>query len=131
MTGSRAYSLSGVSECTTIPQVLTPQPEGGFTVTSPPLPELITEGERLSQNRRGLAHFAESSEQNVPVPLSSRGFGTVSEITSRSVILILRYELAKGMAIGKDRAALYRVGPACRAEPAKLAPPRPAKRKPG
>ena len=26
----------------------------------------------LSQNRRGLAHFAESSEQNVPVPLSSR-----------------------------------------------------------
>ena len=28
----------------------------------------------LSQNRRGLAHFAESSEQNVPVPFS-RGLG--------------------------------------------------------
>ena len=24
----------------------------------------------LSQNRRGLAHFAESAEQNVPVPFS-------------------------------------------------------------
>ena len=29
----------------------------------------------LSQNRRGLAHFAESSEQNVPVPFSPGGFG--------------------------------------------------------
>ena len=28
-----------------IPLVLTPQPEGGFTVTSPLLPELITEGD--------------------------------------------------------------------------------------
>ena len=28
-----------------IPLVLTPQPEGGYTVTSPLLPELITEGD--------------------------------------------------------------------------------------
>ena len=28
-----------------IPLVLTPQPEGGFTVTSPVLPELVTEGD--------------------------------------------------------------------------------------
>ena len=27
----------------------------------------------LAKNRRGLAHFAESSEQNVPVPLSADG----------------------------------------------------------
>jgi hypothetical protein len=27
----------------------------------------------LSENRRGLAHFAESSEQNVPVPLFTNG----------------------------------------------------------
>ncbi len=27
-----------------IPLVFTPQPEGGFTVTSPVLPELLTEG---------------------------------------------------------------------------------------
>jgi len=32
-----------------IPLVLTPQPEGGFTVTSPLLPELITEGDDLEE----------------------------------------------------------------------------------
>lgn len=32
-----------------IPLVLTPQPEGGFTVTSPVLPELITEGDDLEE----------------------------------------------------------------------------------
>jgi antitoxin HicB len=32
-----------------VPLVLTPQPEGGYTVTSPVLPELITEGETLEQ----------------------------------------------------------------------------------
>ena len=31
-----------------IPLVLDPQPEGGYTVTSPLLPELITEGETVS-----------------------------------------------------------------------------------
>ena len=31
-----------------IPLVLEPQPEGGYTVTSPLLPELITEGETIS-----------------------------------------------------------------------------------
>jgi len=36
----------------------------------------------LSENRRGLAHFAESSEQNVPVPLSSGGFRIGSKVTS-------------------------------------------------
>lgn len=30
-----------------LPIVFTPQPEGGFTVTSPVLPELITEGDTL------------------------------------------------------------------------------------
>jgi len=32
-----------------IPLLLTPQPEGGFTVTSPLLPELITEGESVDE----------------------------------------------------------------------------------
>ena len=31
-----------------IPLVLTPQPEGGYTVTSSLLPELITEGDTVS-----------------------------------------------------------------------------------
>ena len=32
-----------------IPLNLTPQPEGGFTVTSPVLPELVTEGDSISE----------------------------------------------------------------------------------
>jgi antitoxin HicB len=32
-----------------LPLVLSPQPEGGFTVTSPVLPELITEGDTVSE----------------------------------------------------------------------------------
>lgn len=32
-----------------IPLLFTPQPEGGYTVTSPVLPELITEGDTLDE----------------------------------------------------------------------------------
>ena len=32
-----------------IPLILTPQPEGGYTVTSPLLPELITEGDTVEE----------------------------------------------------------------------------------
>jgi len=32
-----------------LPLVFTPQPEGGFTVTSPVLPELVTEGDSLEE----------------------------------------------------------------------------------
>jgi antitoxin HicB len=32
-----------------IPLVLTPQPEGGYTVTSPLLPELLTEGDSMEE----------------------------------------------------------------------------------
>jgi antitoxin HicB len=32
-----------------IPLVFTPQPEGGYTVTSPALPELVTEGDTLEE----------------------------------------------------------------------------------
>ena len=32
-----------------IPLLLTPQPEGGYTVTSPLLPELVTEGDSLGE----------------------------------------------------------------------------------
>lgn len=32
-----------------LPLVFSPQPEGGFTVTSPVLPELITEGDTLDE----------------------------------------------------------------------------------
>ena len=32
-----------------VPLILTPQPEGGFTVTSPLLPELVTEGDTIEE----------------------------------------------------------------------------------
>ncbi len=32
-----------------VPLVLEPQPEGGYTVTSPLLPELITEGDTMAE----------------------------------------------------------------------------------
>jgi len=35
-----------------IPLVLTPQPEGGYTVTSPLLPELVTEGDSVDDALR-------------------------------------------------------------------------------
>jgi len=34
-----------------IPLVFSPQPEGGYTVTSPVLPELVTEGDTLEEAR--------------------------------------------------------------------------------
>ena len=32
-----------------LPLVLSPQPEGGFVITSPMVPELITEGETVAE----------------------------------------------------------------------------------
>lgn len=32
-----------------VPLLLSPQPEGGFTVTSPLLPELVTEGDTVGE----------------------------------------------------------------------------------
>ncbi len=32
-----------------VPLVFTPQPEGGYTVTAPVLPELLTEGDTLEE----------------------------------------------------------------------------------
>lgn len=50
-----------------IPLVLSPQPEGGFTVTSPLIPELLTEGdtaeEALSNVRDALAAAIEIYEE--------------------------------------------------------------------
>jgi antitoxin HicB len=62
-----------------IPLVLTPQPEGGYTVTSPLLPELITEGDTiddaLGNVKDALAAVAEAYEdlgrslpQNARIP---------------------------------------------------------------
>jgi antitoxin HicB len=56
-----------------VPLVLSPQPEGGFTVTSPALPELISEGdtseEALDNVRDALEAVLEIyRELNRPLP---------------------------------------------------------------
>ncbi len=49
-----------------VPLLLSPQPEGGFTITSPLLPELLTEGdtveEALENVRDALAAVVEAYE---------------------------------------------------------------------
>jgi antitoxin HicB len=40
-----------------LPLVFTPQPEGGFTVTSPAIPELVTEGDTLED---AFAHVSDA-----------------------------------------------------------------------
>jgi antitoxin HicB len=65
-----------------IPLILEPQPEGGYTVTSPLLPELVTEGdsmeEALANVKDALAAVVEAYQelgrplpQNAVIPDSS------------------------------------------------------------
>ena len=56
-----------------IPLILAPQPEGGYTVTSPLLPELVTEGdsvdEALANVRDALAAVIEAYQDlGRPIP---------------------------------------------------------------
>lgn len=44
-----------------IPLVLSPQPEGGYTVTSPVLPELITEGDTPEEVMRNVNDALEAA----------------------------------------------------------------------
>ncbi len=58
-----------------VPLLLTPQPEGGYTATSPLLPELVTEGDSLSEAldnvKDALAAVIEIyQEQGRPLPQS-------------------------------------------------------------
>ena len=58
-----------------LPLTLDPQPEGGYVVTSPVLPELITEGDTVAEC---LANAADAfatvveiyEDRNCPLPLS-------------------------------------------------------------
>jgi antitoxin HicB len=56
-----------------VPLVFTPQPEGGYTVTSPALPELITEGDTLEEAHANVRDAFEAvvelyAEQGRPLP---------------------------------------------------------------
>ena len=58
-----------------VPLVFTPQPEGGYTVTSPVLPELLTEGDSLDEAQANVRDAFEAvaelyAEQGRPLPAS-------------------------------------------------------------
>ncbi|HEV2852973.1 MAG TPA: type II toxin-antitoxin system HicB family antitoxin [Thermoanaerobaculia bacterium] len=60
-----------------VPLILSPQPEGGFTVTSPLLPELVTEGdtvdEALANVQDALAAVVEAYEDlGRPLPANTQ-----------------------------------------------------------
>ena len=57
-----------------IPLVFTPQPEGGYTVTSPALPELVTEGDTLEEAQGNVQDAFDAvkeiyTEQNRALPV--------------------------------------------------------------
>jgi antitoxin HicB len=68
-----------------VPLRLAPQPEGGFTVTSPALRGLVTEGDTVAE---ALAHAAEALElvledyeaEGTPLPEALRQEANVIEI---------------------------------------------------
>jgi antitoxin HicB len=56
-----------------IPLVYSPQPEGGYTVTSPVLPELLTEGDSLEEAHSNVRDALDAvlelySDQNRALP---------------------------------------------------------------
>lgn len=58
-----------------LPLVFTPQPEGGYTVTSPVLPELLTEGDTLEEAHSNVHDAFEAvaelyAEAGRPLPAS-------------------------------------------------------------
>jgi antitoxin HicB len=58
-----------------VPLVLTPQTEGGFTVTSPLLPELVTEGDTVEEALHNVQDALEAvieayQELGKPLPLN-------------------------------------------------------------
>ena len=74
-----------------VPLVLTAQPEGGYTVTSPVLPELVTEGDSLEEAvhnvRDALAAVIEAYEDlGKPFPANLRQDPKESPIWFEGVI---------------------------------------------
>ncbi len=63
-----------------VPLVFTPQPEGGYTVTSPLLPELITEGDTLEEANANVADAIAAVAElygdfSLPFPVPPLRFG--------------------------------------------------------
>ncbi|AFY36390.1 type II toxin-antitoxin system HicB family antitoxin [Calothrix sp. PCC 7507] len=76
-----------------VPLLLTPQPEGGYTVTSPLLPELVTEGdtveEALTNVQDALTAVVEAYEDlGRTLPINMR----VADLDDRIIQLPNHYE---------------------------------------
>ena len=74
-----------------VPLLLTPQAEGGYTVTSPLLPELVTEGdsiaEALENVKDALAAVIEIyQEQGRPLPQNTQILDANSPVWLETVI---------------------------------------------
>ncbi len=74
-----------------VPLILTPQAEGGFTVTSPLLPELVTEGETpseaLANVQDALAAVVEIyQERGLPLPASLQLPGSVGPVWLETLV---------------------------------------------
>ncbi len=74
-----------------VPLLLSPQPEGGFTVTSPLLPELITEGdtvdEALANVQDALAAVVEAYQDlGRPFPSSTQLSDTSSPVWLETLV---------------------------------------------
>jgi antitoxin HicB len=76
-----------------LPLVLEPQPEGGYTVTCPLLPELVTEGdtidEALENVKDALAAILEAYEQlGRPVPPTLREAATNTPLWVEALVTL-------------------------------------------
>jgi antitoxin HicB len=76
-----------------IPLVLSPQPEGGFTVTSPLLPELVTEGdsaaEALENVNDALAAVVEAYQDlGRPLPASLQPVDQTAPVSMETVVSV-------------------------------------------
>lgn len=75
-----------------LPLIFSPQPEGGFTVTSPVLPELVTEGDTLEEAYANVSDALTAvleiyADQGRPLP---RGLSlpTVGEIVWSDALVV-------------------------------------------
>ena len=74
-----------------LPLVFTPQPEGGYTVTSPVLPELLTEGDTLEETHANVHDAFEAvaelyAEAGRPLPASITLAALAEVVWSESLV---------------------------------------------
>ncbi|MBY0523487.1 MAG: type II toxin-antitoxin system HicB family antitoxin [Gemmataceae bacterium] len=74
-----------------LPLVFEPQPEGGYTVTCPVLPELLTEGDTLEEARANVADALVAvmeiyEESGRPLPSSLRAIPLDEPLWTESLV---------------------------------------------